>query len=142
MVTCTRILKCDAAHRVLGHENKCGHIHGHEYVFEVTARAAGLDGLGRVVDFSVIKARVGTWIDENWDHNAILFDQDESAIHAIHGIKGNRQPFIADWNPTAENMAQYLLSVVCPLVLESTGVEVSRVRVYETQNCFAEASLD
>jgi hypothetical protein len=45
-----------AGHRVFQHESKCRNLHGHNYVAVLHARAdAGLDALGRVIDFSVLK---------------------------------------------------------------------------------------
>ena len=76
--TITRRLEFDAGHRVFGHESKCATLHGHRYVVEVTAQAAKLDSVGRVIDFSVLKERIGAWLDEKWDHNVIVFEQDEA----------------------------------------------------------------
>ena len=46
--------------------------------------------------------------------------------------------FILDNNPTAENMANYLLHEVSPKVLQGTGVEVHKIVFWETENCFVE----
>ena len=61
--TCTRKLEFDAAHRVMEHESKCRHLHGHRYVAEVTVATSELDGLGRVLDFGLLKTELGGWID-------------------------------------------------------------------------------
>lgn len=139
--TCVRLLKCDAGHRVLGHEGKCAHVHGHEYRFEIEACADALDPLGRVIDFSVLKRLIGGWIDENWDHNFIVFENDLAVRAGLAAMNTGKAPFVLPVNPTAENLADYLLREVCPKVLKGTGVEVTRVRVWETQNCYAEAVL-
>ena len=55
MPTITKKLEFDYGHRVLGHEGKCRHLHGHRGVAEVTVYAPSLDNLGRVVDFGAIK---------------------------------------------------------------------------------------
>ncbi len=140
MITCTRRLEFDYGHRVYKHESKCRHLHGHRGVVEITAAADKLDTLGRIIDFSVLKAKVGTWIDDNWDHNMIFFDQDLEAIQAMDLIKDSKKPFLLPTNPTAENMAKYLLEVVCPLALEGTGVSVIKVVFHETPNGKAEAT--
>lgn len=141
MISCTRIIGFDAGHRVFGHESKCANLHGHRYAVQVTATPeTDLDSIGRVVDFSVIKERVGTWIDENWDHTCILYSKDTEAIKSVSSL--NEKPvYVADWNPTAEKMASFLLNDLCPKVLKGTGVKVTAVVVWETPNCFAEASL-
>ena len=76
MITVTRRLEWDAMHRIPLHESKCKAFHGHRYVAEITCTAEGLDQLGRVIDFGVIKGIVGRWIDERWDHTAILMRND------------------------------------------------------------------
>lgn len=140
-IRCSRILEFDAAHRVMNHESKCANMHGHRYKAEIHAEAENLDDLGRVIDFSVLKAKIGTWIDTYWDHNVILFEKDEETVKALRWVQKNKEPFAAPWNPTAENMAQYLLTVVCPRELAGTGVRVCMVRLWETPNCFADAVL-
>ena len=141
MLTCTRRLEFDYGHRVFKHESKCRHLHGHRGVVEVTALADELDSLGRIIDFSVLKHKVGTWIDEHWDHNMILFKDDVEAIKAVESVREGKSPFVSDWNPTAENLAKYLLEVVCPKVLQGTGVKIVKVRFWETPNGIAEAEL-
>lgn len=138
--TCSRILEFDAGHRVHNHESKCATLHGHRYRCEFTAQGT-LDSIGRVIDFSVLKERIGSWLDEHWDHNVIVFEHDVETIVALSSIPRKKEPWVAPFNPTAENMAQYLLDEVCPKVLSGTGVSVTKVVVWETPNCFAEASL-
>lgn len=141
MITCTRTLEFDAAHRVMNHESKCATLHGHRYKVEITAHASNLDDIGRVIDFSVIKEKIGTWLDQQWDHTTILCYHDKDAVKLMELMPGKKKPWIAAFNPTAENMADHLLTKVCPLLLSKTGVIVVKVRVWETPNCWAEATL-
>lgn len=137
----TRLLEFDAGHRVVNHESKCATLHGHRYKVEITAEATVLDEIGRVIDFSVLKERVGEWLDLYWDHNVILWDKDASTIKALNDCPRKKDPWIAPFNPTAENMADYLLRHVCPQELKYSGVTVTHVRVWETPNCYADAHL-
>lgn len=139
-VKITRVLEFDAAHRVVNHESKCATLHGHRYKVEIVAEAEQLDAIGRIIDFSVLKAKIGTWIDTNWDHNSILYEKDIQVIQALSNIPRNKEPYITKWNPTAENMADFLLRL-CPELLQNTGVSVTKVIIWETPNCRAEASL-
>lgn len=162
MTTCTRRLTFEAGHRVYGHENKCANMHGHSYKVEVSARQVapwsitkpgfreeitGLDAVGRVIDFSVLKEKVGGWIDRHWDHAFICYEKDEQLKEFFTFDQFDDAPPVGNkhWvlhsNPTAENLALYLLTYVCPLVLEGTNVEVYRVILYETENCWATAKL-
>lgn len=143
-LTCTRKIGFDAGHRVCGHESKCAHLHGHRYTVLLTA-TADQDELGRIIDFGVLKALVGDWIDHYWDHGMLLWEHDplRRLIEAFNvGGEGTDDPqkvYTMPENPTAENIAKYLLEHVCPDVLADTGVEVTHVRVWETPNCYADA---
>ena len=136
-LTCTRRIEFDAAHRVAGHEGKCKNLHGHRYALEATFAARTLDDIGRVVDFAVIKELLGSWIDGNWDHTTILFDKDKPLGKAISTIT-KQKIFYLPANPTAENMAEYILHIVCPKLFGKLPIECVRVRLYETPNCYAE----
>lgn len=147
MVTITRKLEFDAGHRVLKHESKCKHLHGHRYVAEITVAGQELDSLGRVIDFGVVKQVVGGWIDKVWDHNLILHPNDP-LLRALDGIRGadsllveeilgGKEPFVLDSNPTAENMSRVLFEISDEL-LRPYDIKVVAVRLFETPNCWAD----
>jgi len=138
-ITITRKLEFDAGHRLLNHEGKCAHLHGHRYTAEITVTADELDAVGRVVDFSVIKERVGEWIDDNLDHNMILHVDDP--LWRAKDVLGSKPPYILPDNPTAENIAK-LIFAVSVVKLEDTGIKVLNVRIYETPNCWADYGFD
>lgn len=137
MITCTRLIQFCSGHRVVGHENKCANVHGHNYMAEVTAVANELDGIGRVIDFSALKERVGGWIDEHLDHTFIASpDENQDLVATIESINNKRVYHLPN-NPTAENIADHLLNVICPIVMQDTGVEVVKIVLWETPNCHA-----
>lgn len=133
-ISISRKLEFDAAHRVVGHEGKCKYLHGHRYVLEAEFSAKHLDEIGRVVDFSVIKDKLGLWIDENWDHNTILWSQDKKLGSDI-AKHTKKKPFYLPNNPTAENMALYLRDEVCPLLFKDEFITCMRLTLHETPNC-------
>lgn len=141
LISITRSLEWDAAHRVLRHESKCGTLHGHRYKALLTFTAPELDACGRVIDFGVVKERVGGWIDDNWDHTTICNIADVDLVEFTrtdHHTNDKRAPYIIDGEPTAENIAQELLAIAQGL-LADTGVAVTCVEVFETPNCSAKA---
>jgi 6-pyruvoyltetrahydropterin/6-carboxytetrahydropterin synthase len=143
MIVCTRRIEWDAMHRIPLHESKCKAFHGHRYAAEITCVADKLDNLGRVIDFGVIKSRVGSWIDEHWDHTAILMKgDDDPAIQIL--AKSNethgRPVYWLECHPTAENIVAELGKISTEL-LKDTGVTVQRVRLWETPNAWVEWSL-
>jgi len=133
-ISCTRRLEFDAAHRLVQHEGKCRNLHGHRYVLDATFSAPTLDDLGRIVDFAVIKEKLGRWIDEHWDHNTILFEKDKSLGESIAGHTKQNVYYLPS-NPTAENMAAYIFDVVCPEIFNGTGITCTEIVLHETPNC-------
>lgn len=143
----TRRFVFDAAHRVLGHKGKCRHLHGHRYVVEVSAEAKELNGLGMVVDFSVLKEKVGWWIDEFLDHNTLLHKDDPllqlgrtlvaSKVWVDEFAHFGRRPYIMDENPTAENIAKLVFEKSTQILKEFQGLRVVGVTIWETENCRA-----
>ena len=136
----TRKFEWDSGHRVLGHEGKCKHLHGHRYVAEVTVEAPDLDDLSRVIDFSVLKTLIGKWIDEQWDHNILLHEADPLLdIRPESSAWGGKKPYIVlDGNPTAETMVVILFNVAANLLPQP--IKVVHCRLYETPNCWADYS--
>ena len=129
-------------HRVMGHEHKCATLHGHNAVVEIHAvPLSGLDSLGRVIDFSLLKAKIGAWIDEHWDHSMILCSEDVQTVELVKQAPKRKEVYVLDSNPTAENLAKHLFWKVCPKVLAGAGVMVNRVVFWETDNCRAEEYL-
>ena len=82
-LTIMRRIKFCAGHRLHGHGGKCEHFHGHNYVADFFVTGDQVDSVGRVLDFADLKARTKNWIDENWDHSFLVFDQDQNAIAAL-----------------------------------------------------------
>jgi 6-pyruvoyl-tetrahydropterin synthase len=92
-----------------------------------------------IIDFGLIKQIVGKWIDDTWDHSA-LFDRNDpdqtcAAIAAANAAYG-RPVYYLNGAPTAENLAAELGRIAQQL-LEPHGIDVERVKLWETPNCSA-----
>lgn len=152
-----------AGHRVVGHESKCRHLHGHNYKFhfkvapkhgcgKVVTRGKlvedGLDSVGRVIDFSVVKTTLCQWLEDNWDHKFLHWNRD-NLIDALR-IAASRpscplepedhEHFLRSlvslpFNPTAENLAAYMVDVIGPQLLDEYGVELVECTIEETSKC-------
>jgi len=108
----------------------------------IYAKSPELDSIGRVIDFSVLKEKAGKWIDENWDHNTIIYDMDIEVISALSSLPRKKEPFIFNLNPTAENMAEYFLKVICPQIFKEDEITVYKIELWETENCKVEVTLN
>lgn len=123
-----------AGHRVYKHANKCANMHGHNYTLIVYATSSKLNELGMVIDFADLKKRIKPWIDENWDHTFLIYEKDTELLEIEKIAPKNKPWFICPFNPTAEEMASYLLKTILPKLMEGTGIEISRVELFETEN--------
>lgn len=119
-------------HTVYKHESKCSHLHGHNYRIWFYVEADKLDSVGRVLDFSVIKDKLCEWLEENWDHKFLVFGRDPRASTLELMDKGG--VVIVPFNPTAENMANYLLMEIGPKQLPSHAA-LTKVMIEETAKC-------
>jgi 6-pyruvoyltetrahydropterin/6-carboxytetrahydropterin synthase len=141
-ITIMRKVKFCAGHRLLNHEGKCANLHGHNYLVEFHVTGNEVDSLGRVVDFSVLNKLFKGWIDENWDHGFVLWDKDHNAINAIQSCEPHRL-YLMPYNPTAENMARYLMSEICPRLIRSIkgyDLQMKKVVLWETEHAYAEVT--
>lgn len=159
-----------AGHRVVGHESKCRHLHGHNYVFHFhvapkgrtdvrkvrpnkVTEIGGLDTVGRVIDFSVVKSTLCEWLEANWDHKFLHWEHDQ-LIDGLKGLVGDdglgqyvktkdQTDFFSSFvelpfNPTAENLAKHMVEVIGPELLDSYGVELVDCIIEETSKCHVE----
>ena len=132
MITATRYHDISTGHRVYGHESKCAHLHGHNYRIHFTVAAENLDEVGRVIDFSVIKSALCIWVEDNWDHKFLLWENDP-ILELM--LKLDPEGVVSvPFNPTAENMAEYLVRVVGPTVLPE-HVKLVECTIEETMKC-------
>jgi 6-pyruvoyltetrahydropterin/6-carboxytetrahydropterin synthase len=140
-LTIMRRIKFCAGHRLLGHGGKCEFFHGHNYAAEFTIEGQETDQVGRVIDFAILKQRFKGWIDEHWDHGFVLNEADENGIAAAKMVQPCKY-YLLPYNPTAENMARYLMETVCPTLLADTPVRAVRVVIWETDEACAAVSAD
>jgi 6-pyruvoyltetrahydropterin/6-carboxytetrahydropterin synthase len=147
MITANRYHDISVGHRVVGHENKCRHLHGHNLRIHFTCQAEQLDSLGRVIDFSQIKSRLCMWLEDYWDHKFLAWENDpvlnslsENCLYPSFTILDQSFVFVP-FNPTAENIAKHLVEVIGPQQLAGTGITLTKVVVEETAKCSATYSI-
>ncbi len=107
----TRSFTFEAAHQLPWHEGRCRNLHGHSYRLQVTVEGPVGDS-GIVIDFADIKSVVQREVIDRFDHQYLndLLD-----------------------NPTAELIAAEVWKAV-----EAADLAVTRIRLWETSDCFVE----
>jgi len=144
-ITAFRFQDIDYGHRVVGHTDsvghpgKCSHYHGHSGRITFFCEAEKLDSVGRVIDFSDIKKRLCQYLEDTWDHHMLLWQEDPWAESMT---KMDPTAVLLPFNPTAENLAAYLLNIVGPEQLKGTGVLLTKVQFDETRKCSVTVELE
>ena len=124
----TTRLEVAIGHRLLGYDGKCSHIHGHNYVFEVSL--SGKAGpLGMVIDFKDLK-KVLREILEPFDHALVLHEEDP-----VSDFLQSEKSVLLSVNPTAETFASLVFGK-----LIDRNMPPCRVVVRETEDGWAEAT--
>jgi len=166
-ITCTRVLAIDCGHRLRKHDGPCRRAHGHRYSIELTCAATGLDEVGRVIDYGVIKEKVGGWLNNTLDHRMILEVDDPMIAGMVAGLRPDEpeavrneavrltnlavrtgtinlgvledEIVVVPFSPTSENLVVFVAENANRL-LAPHGVKVIHVKLWETPNCYAEWS--
>lgn len=122
-------------HRVVGQGGACEKAHGHEY--KITFHIEGeVNEIGMVLDFSVIKQVLCKWLDDNWDHKFLMWEQDPW----VNQLPSDFGLVVVPFNPTAENMGIDLLKTGNEL-MKVHGVHVVQIDVQETSKCAVTVTL-
>lgn len=112
-------------------------LHGHRYAVELTFVSNELDQLGRVIDFGNVREIFGKWIEENLDHNTILNEADRKLGEEISKQTGQKIYYLKE-NPTVENIAKHLFNEIAPKLFAGFDAKISKIKIFETPNCFTE----
>ena len=113
-----------SAHQLRGYKGKCENLHGHNYKIEIYARGRELDNIGLLVDFGELKTAA-----------------DEVVRYLDHRNINELPPFDEELNPSAENLARYILERVAAQVGDER-VEIYKVRCFETPTSVATYQVD
>jgi 6-pyruvoyltetrahydropterin/6-carboxytetrahydropterin synthase len=144
-----KTFEVEYGHRLSKHPEKCRFPHGHSLRIEVVARGRELDGNDMVCDYKALKILVKDLVDR-LDH-AMALNTSDPKIDTLRHI-GERVLLFTDQDPTTEVVARWLYQEMAarlePGVEVTTpggtvhrippGLELERVRVWETSTSWAE----
>ncbi len=135
-------------HRLCKHPAKCRSPHGHRLRIEVVARGRQLDGNDMVCDYAVLKALVVDLV-QRLDH-AMAVSSEDPQLAAIQAL-GERLVLFERQDPTTEVLARWLFEEIAARLVAGRevqingavyrvppGLELERVRVWETSTSWAE----
>jgi 6-pyruvoyltetrahydropterin/6-carboxytetrahydropterin synthase len=113
-----------SAHQLRGYRGKCENLHGHNYRVEIYARGSELNNIGLLVDFVELKEAA-----------------DEVVAYLDHKNINELPPFDEELNPSAENLARFILERVAARVGDER-VRIHKVRCFETPTSVATYQVD
>ena len=147
-IAITRRLEFDAGHRLPNHKSQCRNVHGHRYALEITLNAEviheeGAADDGMVMDFGDIKRIANENLVDLWDHSFLVYRGDTVMVEFLAAIPSHKT-VVLDVVPTAENLVQAAFVILKDAYHDRFGntLTLIRVRLYETPNCWADASAE
>ncbi len=108
-----------SAHQLRGYKGKCENLHGHNYKIEIYARGSELNNIGLLVDFVELKDAA-----------------DDLVAYLDHKNLNELQPFVTEQNPSAENVARFILKRLAARI-DDDRVQIYKVRCFETPTSVA-----
>jgi 6-pyruvoyltetrahydropterin/6-carboxytetrahydropterin synthase len=109
-----------AAHALNKYKGKCENLHGHNWTVKVSLSSNKLDETGMVMDFTDIKVVLKS-ILSRLDHKYL-----------------NKVPPFDKINPTAENLAEYILEKLIKSI--KLPIKINEVEVWESETSSATVS--
>jgi 6-pyruvoyltetrahydropterin/6-carboxytetrahydropterin synthase len=144
MLTITRKLEFDAGHRIPDHNSQCRNLHGHRYTLEITltGQVVEHDGYadnGMIMDFSDVKALARENLVDLWDHAFLVYEKDVKVKEFLESLP-NHKTVVLNRVPTVENLARIAFDILKAVYQDrySTGLSLSKIKLFETPNCWAE----
>ena len=113
-----------SAHQLRGYKGKCENLHGHNYKIEIFARGSELNNIGLLIDFVELKEAA-----------------DDLVTYLDHKNLNELEPFVAEQNPSAENVARFILERLSKR-LNDERVQIYKVRCFETPTSVATYQID
>jgi 6-pyruvoyltetrahydropterin/6-carboxytetrahydropterin synthase len=126
----------EMGHRLPDHFGKCKNIHGHSYKMLVEF-SGELDKNGMIIDYYNVEKIINPVI-EKLDHAFMVNKNDKVVLEFLE--KMNSKRVVVDFESTAENICNYLLTEISKTSLPE-NVKQIKVRVQETTEDYAEESL-
>lgn len=108
-----------SAHQLRGYKGKCENLHGHNYKIEIYAKGEELNNIGLLIDFVDLKRAA-----------------DEVVKYLDHRNINELPPFDEELNPSAENLAKFILEYIASRV-DDDRVRIYKVRCFETPTSIA-----
>lgn len=126
--------KWEMSHRLTFHKGPCVNIHGHSYKMRIELEGT-LDENQMIMDFYDVHKIVQPYVDK-LDHSFIVDGKDELMLNFLK--ENNFKYFEIPNFTTSEFMAIHFINVFKSDFAKFSNLSLLRVRIYETEDAFAE----
>ena len=135
MISITKKIEFEAAHRISNYPGSCSEIHGHTYKLEVTVSGEINRETFMVMDFKDLKEILQKTVIANFDHALILKNNRENrAVFSSYLWKITRM----ETEPTPEQKRRLLVWMVSSIPPHlPSGVSLQKLELHETSGNFA-----
>lgn len=137
MLSITKIVRFEAAHVISSYRGPCSNIHGHSYELHITLSGNMLNKSDILMDFAELKKLLTKTVLQDFDH-ALLLKRNNINLAASNNVA--TKIYWLDHEPSAEFLVGYIAHKLEPLIPEH--VKLKRVRLVETDSCYAEWETD
>lgn len=125
----------------LGHiiENhfECSHLHGHDFDFEFEIQYKSTEV--KIVDYLLLNDRLKNWIDTNWKNKLLVHHKHEKVMKLYDIDTDGVVPLV--FEPTIENLAEYLVVVIGNQQLLGTQFFLAKVKITQSKTISATYQL-
>ena len=128
MISIGKIFSFSAAHKLPHHLGQCANDHGHNYKLEVEVGFKG--------------KRTGSLLQTSGPAQGMVMDFNDLTAIVSQTILDHDHKYLNDiyLNPTAENMLLGMAAYIKASL--PMGIEIKKLRLWETEKCYAEWTED
>ncbi|MEI7695188.1 MAG: 6-carboxytetrahydropterin synthase [Chlorobium sp.] len=139
----SRKIEIDYGHTLPNSFSFCNQLHGHRGVIVATVdgdviERKGDQEQGMVMDFKFLKEIMIEHIHNKLDHGFAVWKDDAEDLAFI--TKRNSRVLVTDDPPTAECLARWAFNQIAHHLPQ--GVNLKKLRWYETPNCWADCESE
>ncbi len=143
IIRVTKEFNFEMAHALYGYDGACKNIHGHSYKLKVgvigKVKNNGTQNDGMIIDFSVLKEIVKTYIIDVYDH-ALMLNVSSPHKELKMGLPPFEKVILTKYQPTCENMLIDMVERIKVALPE--GITLNHLFLRETETSFAEWYLE
>ena len=128
----------EMGHRLLDHEGGCVNVHGHSYKMMIELEGSTNEN-SMIMDYYEMDKLVNPVI-EKLDHSFVCHEEDKDLIEFLEN-KGYKYNVISG-ESTVENLVSMFAGEFTLTFRKYENIKKLTVRIYETEDAFAEISVD